>query len=110
MRTILQALMSALVLVLTMAVLPATAATTNGGFQTAVMSHETMGKFQPAAALSSSDIKHMSLGQAAAIIGGAIVGGSLIDMVADGTVFTILGVVAGAALGNEWFDRGMWPF
>jgi outer membrane lipoprotein SlyB len=112
MRTFLQVLMSALVLVLGAAMLPATAASSDG-FQAAVMSNATSASTVHVASLgnlSSHDIKHMTLGQAASIIGGAIVGGSLVDMVLDGTVFTILGVVGGAVLGNEWYDRGMWPF
>jgi len=63
-----------------------------------------------AASLTTQDIKQMTMGQAAAILGGAIVGGSIIDRVLDGTVFTLMGVVAGAVLGNEWYERGMWPF
>ncbi|CAK0763608.1 conserved membrane hypothetical protein [Gammaproteobacteria bacterium] len=96
MRNMLKILISTLVLMLGVVSLPATAATPGEGFQKV--------------ALTSNDIKHMTLGQAAAIVGGAIVGGSVTDMVLDGTVFTILGVVAGAVLGNEWYDRGMWPF
>jgi hypothetical protein len=109
MRTILQALLPALVLMLGAVSLPATA-TTIDGLQSAVMNKGTTGQLVQTANFNSNDIKHMTLGQAASIVGGAIVGGSLTDMVLDGTVFTILGVVAGAVLGNEWYDRGMWPF
>jgi hypothetical protein len=108
MRTILQVLMSALMLVLSVASLPASAAASTTGFYPAMMSSDTAGHLQTVA--FSNDIKHMTLGQAAAVVGGAIVGGSAIDMLLDGTIFTIIGVVAGAALGNEWYDRGMWPF
>lgn len=96
MRNLFKVLISVMVLMLGVASLPVSAATPVEGFQKT--------------ALTSNDIKHMTLGQAAAIIGGAIVGGSVTDMVLDGTVFTIMGVVAGAVLGNEWYDRGMWPF
>jgi hypothetical protein len=39
-----------------------------------------------------------------------VIVGTAADMAFSGGVFTVLGVVAGAALGNEWYDRGLWPF
>ncbi|CAK0766997.1 conserved exported hypothetical protein [Gammaproteobacteria bacterium] len=111
MRTILQVLISAVVLMLSVASLPATAATTStGSFQTAVMNTDAVDGHLQTVALRSTDIEHLSLGQAAAIVGGAIAGGSVVDILLDGTVFTIIGVIIGATLGNEWYERGMWPF
>jgi len=113
MSTMLKVFMSALVLMLGAVSLPATAAvgsTSTGGFYTAVMDKGTVGGQFQSVSLNRSDIEHLSLAQAASIIGGAIVGGSIIDVVLDGTVFTIIGVIVGATLGNEWYERGMWPF
>lgn len=105
-------LVSAFILMMGVASLPASAAGTasNEGFYSATMTQGTAGHLQPVAALTTHDIKNMTLAQVASIIGGAIVGGSIVDRFVDGTAFTILGVVAGAALGNEWYERGMWPF
>jgi hypothetical protein len=103
---IVKTFISALVLVLGVLSLPAVGAESTH----AVMTQGTTGHLVKAANFNSNDLKHMTLPQLASIVGGAIVGGSLTDMVVDGTVFTILGVVAGAVLGNEWYDRGMWPF
>ncbi|CAK0754551.1 conserved exported hypothetical protein [Gammaproteobacteria bacterium] len=113
MRTMLKVLMSALVLTLGMVSLSATAATGSvsaEGFYKATTSQEAVGGQFQSVALNRSDIEHLSLAQAASIIGGAIVGGSVVDVVLDGTVFTIIGVIVGATLGNEWYERGMWPF
>jgi hypothetical protein len=103
MRAILQVLMSVLIL---MAALPAVAASggpkPTEGFQPAVLSSE--------GAPNTSNIQHLTLGQAAAMIGGAIIGGTVGNLLLSGTLFTIIGGVIGATLGSEWYDRGMWPF
>jgi outer membrane lipoprotein SlyB len=105
-------LISAFVLMMGMVSLPASAAGTvsDADFYSATMNQGTIGHLQPVAAINTHDIKNMTLAQAAAIIGGAIVGGTIVDRIVDGTAFTVLGVVAGAVFGNEWYDRGMWPF
>jgi hypothetical protein len=116
MRAVLRVLMAVLIL---MAALPAVAASGGSkpseGFQPAVLSSATAGgQFQPVVALDTGEIKgeikRMTLGQAAAIIGGAIVGGTVADFLLNGTLYTLIGVVVGAALGSEWYDQGMWPW
>jgi hypothetical protein len=57
------------------------------------------------------DPGHMTSAQLAAIIVGAGVVGTAADMVFEGgAITTALGVVVGAFLGNEWYEKGYWPF
>jgi hypothetical protein len=57
-----------------------------------------------------SDIQQMPAPHVGAIVAGAFIGGVVIDTVLDGGLFTILGVLAGAGFGNEWYERHWWPF
>ncbi|CAK0773319.1 conserved exported hypothetical protein [Gammaproteobacteria bacterium] len=100
-------LMAAVALFLGAVSLPAAAAPVEG-FQNTVLSKGMLDKYQNAA--FNTDIQHLSIGQAAAILGGAVLGGTVTNMALDGTVFTLIGVLVGATLGSEWYERGMWPF
>jgi hypothetical protein len=55
-------------------------------------------------------LHNITLGEVVAILGGAALLGTASDMALNGGVFTVLGVVAGAALGSEWYERRIWPF
>jgi hypothetical protein len=57
-----------------------------------------------------SGFRHMSLEEVVAILAGAAAVGTAADWVFGGGTVTILGVVAGAALGSEWYERRIWPF
>ena len=110
MRTTSARLTTVLALLLGLVSLPANAATpTIEGFQSAVMNKGTVGSQYQEAAFNT-DMQHLSLAQAAAILSGAVVGGTVADVLLDGTVFTLIGIVIGATLGSEWYERGMWPF
>ena len=56
------------------------------------------------------DVEHMPPAQLAAIGIGAAALGYAAETLLEGGVFTVVGVVIGAALGNQWFERGYWPF
>jgi hypothetical protein len=108
MRTVLRTVFAILILMMGAATLPATAASAPAA-QPAVLTTDTSSaRFTPVA--FNTDIRHISLAEAAAIIGGAVVVGTAADMAFSGGVFTALGAVAGAVLGSEWYERGMWPF
>jgi len=57
-----------------------------------------------------SEIQQMPAPRLAAIVGGGFLGGIVVDSVLGGGLFTVLGVLVGAGLGNEWYERGAWPF
>ena len=99
-----------MVLLFCVAFLPteATAAPSVGGVQSAVMTDSTVGQARPVSL--ESDLRHLTLVQAVAIVGGAMAGGAVVDRLLDGTIFTVVGIILGATLGNEWYERGMWPF
>jgi hypothetical protein len=106
MRTILRVVVSILMLMVGAAALPAAAAE---GLQPAVVTPSTAAGYAEPAAFNTG-IRNITLGEVAAILGGAAIVGTAADMTFSGGVFTILGVVAGAALGSEWYERRMWPF
>ena len=54
--------------------------------------------------------QNMPVAQAGAIIGGGLAGFVLADMLLDGGMFTVVGVLAGAVLGNSWYSQHYWPF
>ena len=80
-----------------------------GAIQPALLTQDTVGQTQPVS-LDTADLRHLTLAQAVSIIGGAVVGGALADNFIEGRIFTIIGILVGASLGNEWYERGMWPF
>jgi hypothetical protein len=99
-------MVSILMLMLGATALPVSAAE---GVQPEVVSSGVAdGQAVPAA--FNTGIRNITLGEVAAIIGGAAIVGTAADMGLSGGVFTILGVVAGAALGSEWYERRLWPF
>jgi hypothetical protein len=106
MRAILRMVMSVFMLALGTIALPAAA---TEGLQATVMTAGVSDSQLTPVAFNTS-IRTITLGEVAAIIGGATVVGTAADMVFNGGVFTVLGVVAGAALGSEWYERRMWPF
>ena len=57
-----------------------------------------------------SDIQGMPAPQLGAIIGGGVIGGALADLVLDGGIITVVGVIVGAAVGNQWYVQRYWPF
>jgi len=52
------------------------------------------------------DNYNINLGYVAVVIGSGAVAGAVADIIFDGGAFTMLGALAGAALGGEWFQRG----
>ncbi|KOR27660.1 hypothetical protein TI03_06420 [Achromatium sp. WMS1] len=60
--------------------------------------------------LFKTDIRHMKVEELAAIVAGAAIVGTIADMYLDNGLFTILGITAGAILGNHWYEEGLWPF
>jgi len=106
MHTVLRIIVSFLVLMVGANALPAAA---SDGLQPAVVTQRTAAGYTAPVAFNTG-IRNITLGEVAAILGGATVVGTAADMTFSGGVFTILGVVAGAALGSEWYERRMWPF
>jgi len=80
-----------------------------GSLQPAVMTTDLNGNLLMPVAFKSG-LRHMSMEELVAIVAGAAAVGTAADMVFDGGAVTILGVVVGAALGSEWYEKGMWPF
>jgi hypothetical protein len=64
----------------------------------------------PAGKLASATTHRFPPGKVAAIIAGAVIVGTAADVTFSGGLFTVVGVVVGAALGSVWYERGMWPF
>lgn len=56
-----------------------------------------------------SEIQSMPTQRLAAIIVGGFVGGIVADSLIGGGLLTVLGVLAGASLGSEWYAQGWWP-
>ena len=54
--------------------------------------------------------KNMPAAQAAAIVGGGLIGAAVADSFLGGGLFTVVGVLVGAVAGNSWYDRHYWPF
>jgi hypothetical protein len=79
------------------------------GLQSAVMMSEMEGGYTTPVAFKSG-LRHMSLEEMGAVIVGAAVVGTAADLVFDGGLFGIVGVVVGAALGSEWYEKDLWPF
>jgi hypothetical protein len=57
-----------------------------------------------------SDIQNMPSAQIGAIVGGGLIFGVLADTFLDGGIITVLGVVLGAAVGDQWYEHHYWPF
>jgi hypothetical protein len=104
-------IVSLLVLMAGIIALPASAAVSPTG----------EGSLLPAVVLADTDnnaIKpvafdpgHVTAAQLAAIVVGAAVLGTAADMLLEGGgITTVLGVVVGAVVGNEWYEKGYWPF
>lgn len=55
-------------------------------------------------------VRSMPVPQAAAILGGALVGGYAVGLILDGGLFTLVGALAGAVGGNAWYEKNYWPF
>jgi len=123
------AIVSILVLTVGSAAVPAVASESplsGGGLQSAVATRYTSGSgFMPVA--WNSSVRNVSLfnregrlipitfnpvnyninlGYVAVIVGSGAVAGVVADMVFDSGAFTVLGALAGAALGGEWYQRG----
>lgn len=97
------------ILILMMGAFTLSATAGSGGVQPAVLTSDAdSGRFLPAA--FKTNIRDMTLGEVAAIVGGAAVVGTAADMTFSGGFFTVLGAAAGAVLGSEWYERGWWPF
>jgi len=112
MRSALRVVTSILVLMMGAIALPAAASEgpmAAEGLQPAVMATDISGDpLMPVA--FKSGLRHMSMEELVAIVAGAAVVGTAADWVFEGGAVTILGVVVGAALGSEWYEKGMWPF
>jgi hypothetical protein len=48
---------------------------------------------------------NIDLGYMAVIVGSGAVAGLVADMVFDGGIYTIFGALAGAVLGDQWYQR-----
>lgn len=105
MRTALQIFVSIFMLMIGAVSLPVAA---SEGFQPAVLIEGVPGEMTPVA--FNTGIRNITLGEVAAIVGGAAIVGTAADVTLSGGIFTVLGVVAGAALGSEWYERRLWPF
>ncbi len=110
MYTTLRILVSIVVLLLGMTTALAEPASAGGLYPTVMnQSQSTAGQLQNVSL--DSDIRHLTLGQTAAIVVGAFAGSTLLTTVLEGgTLVSIAGGIFGVALGNEWYQRGMWPF
>jgi hypothetical protein len=112
MRTALRVIASIFMLMMGVVALPAAASEGSfaaEGLQPAVvLPGADGGAVMPAA--FKSGLRHMSMEELVAIVAGAAVIGTAADWAFQGGALTILGVVVGAALGSEWYERGMWPF
>ena len=56
------------------------------------------------------DVQNMSVEQAVAIIGGAVIGATLVDSFVERGIVTLAGTVIGAVGGNFWYEKHYWPF
>jgi hypothetical protein len=118
MRKLLQVVAPLLALLLGTVALPAAAAEAAAGASPATATATApAAAAQPAApaapataAPMAGSQHHFTAGKVAAIIAGAVIVGTAADMTLSGGIFTVVGVVVGAALGSVWYERGMWPF
>jgi hypothetical protein len=101
-------LIRALMVTMTLLALPGLA-----GAQTAQAVATDSGEARVMLAAFPTDLhgmQSMPMAQAGAIIGGAVVGAMLTDVVLGGGLFTVAGVLLGAVAGNTMFERHYWPF
>ncbi len=59
---------------------------------------------------SMHDVENMSLQQAVAIMGGAVLGTVLVETFVERGIVTLAGSVIGAVGGNYWYEKHYWPF
>lgn len=105
MRAAFRVVVSALVLMLGVAALPASAAE---GLQPAVVSAASNeGVVTPV--IFKSGFSHMKVEELVAIAVGAAIVGSAADMFLESGLATAIAVVAGAAIGSHWYEEELWP-